>query len=512
LLVDIGWAKVYYDYVEDTTLQDVPDDAAVAAIEGLHADRGYEDTDEAWAQATTEARREGLLEQEVPIVLRDRVCVEYVPWDMIRYDGTANQIEDVRWVCQYTLMPTQEVRHNPQWRAFVEDRYGVKDGRQRLDDLQGDTVVDHGRTLAPDAPAAELSPDEFGDDQRITVCEMWDLETGLVTIFPHGRHDIVLYQFVNPLMFNLDLEDRNPFKPLVVRDVPDRLEGLGDMRLMEPALVEIDEYRRNLAQYIARTIPKLIGPELALTENGKKALESLEWGAYVGLQNNATKNEVGTIDPPALPQQAFQVLEMLEREIEDGTGASEVLRGVFTSKRQTAVETDRVASAGERRQSERRGALETWYVDIARTMLQLMQKYYDAPRVMRFVGDLGQDFAWEFSAEDIAKEADLKVNITPVENLTRDERVERWLRVANLLLPMPETSIPDLEQAILRDMGVKEDDITALVKTPEEVEAEKNSEAVRQQLAAAPAPGGGPPGLQLTPASGGGGAPTPPPA
>ncbi len=496
LLVDVGWAKVYYDYVEDVETRDRPQ----SAIEAQVLEHFGTDLSEVGEAEVAAAIEEGTLQmtEEVEVVLRDRVCVDYVPWDMIRYDPSAKQIEDMRWVCQYTVLPETEVKMNPVWRDYVKVRYGERKGPKMLDELEGDCVVSTG--LDVDAELLkEFGEDEERDDARVTVCEMWDMETGLVTVFPKGNDSLVLHQRINPLMFNLDLEDRNPFKPLVVRDDPDHFEGLGDMRIIWPALEELDEYRSNQATYVARTIPKVFGPEQAMTTKGKDALKSPVWGEYVGLAEGYDRQSIGEVSIPPLPQEAYQVQEQVQYEMKESTGASEPMRGVFPTRRTTATETQIVTGKGEERQSERRGALSDWYISIARTMLQLMQVFYDRDRMLRYTDDLGQEFVWEWNKSDIAVDADLKVSLTPVENLTRDQRVQRAMGFMNLALPLPETDRGELLRMMGREMGFRDEDIRAVVKSDQEV-AMKEQQDQAAQFATQPQPfANSPAGLGITP-------------
>jgi len=489
LLVDIGWVKVYYDYKEAQGTMDVPAEALRKQIEEIAVKRNisYDDVPD----------EELNLTQNVDIVIRDRVCVDYVPWQLIRPDPTAKRIEDVRWVAQYTFMSPYEVKNHPVWKDFVHERYGEEKGDKLLKDLGGDTrVADYG-----DADLyREVEEDEFSDDLRCTVVEFWDFETGLVTTFPKGNSELVLFQRENPLMFNSDLEDRNPFKPLIIRKDNSQLEGLGDMRVIWPALEELDQYRNNLATHIERTIPKVIGPEDALTQAGKEALKSAEWGAFVGT-NGVSGDAIQPLVPPPLPQEAFDVPEKIQAEMREGTGANEVMRGLFPGGRHTATEVQQVTDRGDMRQSERRSAMEEWYLAISKTMLQLMMLYYDQDRILRYTDDLGKDFEWAWSAQDIALDSDIEIAITPRENLTRDQRVQRFLLLMNLALPLQETDRYEFLKMAALEMGYRMDDVNRLVKNPAEVQAE-NQLAQAQAMGAAPQPGA--PGLRLTPAAGGG--------
>jgi hypothetical protein len=496
LLADVGWVKVYYDYKEDTDLRDVPKSALEAQILDYFGDDMSNVTDDQVAAAVEAGDITAV--ESVTVIMRDRVCIDYVPWDLIRYDTTARQIEDVRWVAQYTALPEAEVKNNPAWREFAAERYGARKGPKMLDDLAADSHASTG--LDYDANLLNyFGEDEEEDDSRITVVELWDFETGLVTVFPKEHDDLVLHQRINPLMFNLDLEDRNPFKPLVVRDDPENFEGLGDMRVIYPGLKELDEYRSNQATFVTRTIPKFFGPSDALDSDGKEKFKSNVWGEYVPLSGGHGKDSIGQVQLPSLPQESYQIPEQVQAEMKEATGVNEPMRGVFPSKRTTATETQIVTGKGEERQSERRGALTDWYLAIAGTMLQLMQVFYDQDRMLRFTDDLGQEFEWKWNKEDIALDADISIAITPKENLTRDQRVQRAMQFMNLALPLPETDRGELIRFVAREMGFRDEDVRAVVRSDQEV-AMKQAQDQAAQLAVAPQQrAGAPPGLSITP-------------
>lgn len=482
LIVDAGWVKVYYDYAEDVEVRDRPESAVrMQVAELLGKDPSLD----------TEALEKMVkMTEEVPIILRDRVCVDYVPFTDIRYDISAKQIEDARWVAQVTKMPAEEVRFNPSWRAFVLKRYGEVEGARKLDELEGDSNITAGMDYAD---VEGLGPDDsVADDARCSIVEMWDLETGLVTTYPKNSQDLILYQRPNPLMLNMDLEDRNPFKCLIIRDDPSNLEGLGDMRVIMPSLEELDHYRTNIARHVERSIPKVWGPKDAIGQQGRKALESDEWMAYVGLEQSHSFQEIGQPTLPTVQAEVYSLQERIQAEIEETTGQNEITRGVFPSKRTTATEAQLVTTGGQARQGERRSCLEEFYIDIAGTALQLMQLFYDHERMVRYVGDAGDEFEWTFTKEDIAMEADIEISITPKENLTREERFQRAIFVANMLLPLPEADRANIMQWTLREAGIDDDLIRTMVKTPEEAAAGQLAEgsaagifAGQQQSAAA---------------------------
>ena len=172
----------------------------------------------------------------------------------------------------------------------------------------------------------------------------------------------------------------------------------------------------------------------------------------------------------------YNLQERIQAEIEETTGQNEITRGVFPSKRTTATEAQLVTTGGQARQGERRSCVEEWYLDIAGTSLQLMQLFYDRDRMATYISDAGDKFEWSWSKEDIAIEADIDLAITPKENLTREERFQRAVFVANMLLPLPEADRAEIMSWTLREAGLDPDDTRKMVRTQEEVSAQQMSE------------------------------------
>ena len=127
------------------------------------------------------------------------------------------------------------------------------------------------------------------------------------------------------------------------------------------------------------------GPEDALTPEGKTALSNTEYGAYVSIAREADASQVQAMSPPVLPSEAFDMEQRIQQSIYEATGANELMRGLFPDRKRTATETSEVVSASNARQSEKRNTLQEFWENIAWRILQLMQMFYDQPRMVRFV-------------------------------------------------------------------------------------------------------------------------------
>jgi len=468
LIVGIGWVKVAYEYASEVKKVPRPEADVRADITAMLT-QANEASAQGISGVPTPDDIAGLvsLEEDVEHILRDRIVVDYVPWADVRHDPGAKRKEDVTWVAQRTRVKTHEVKDNPVYREYVKKTRG---GLRRLDDMKGTSTYDLS-TLPGGKPIAD---DEFFD-----IVEFWDFLSGTVCTFILGQKWL-LNEEVNPFMLNVNIKDRSPFVPLVLRKTNTRVRGISDMELMAPSLDEQAVYRSNTANYIEHFVPKVYGPEDAVTEEGKAALASPEYGSYVSIDRQYPNTAIGTLEPPVLPSEAWQMERRVEDGIREATGVNELMRGLFPDRKRTATETSEVVSASAARQSEKRNTLEDFYLGISQRILQLMQAYYDQPRMLRYVDPSYGEVQWEFTAEDIAKTYKLQAFLTPKEAVTRQTKRDDALAMFNMLVPIAQqpdaTGAPVVDMAKLvawftNEYGMSKEDQLDLINLPEEKQA-----------------------------------------
>jgi hypothetical protein len=390
------------------------------------------------------------------------------------------------------------VKANPLYREYVKKTRG---GLSRLDALKGTSTYD--TTTLPQGKPRE-------DDEFFDLVEFWDFNSGTACTFIKGQKWL-LNEEVNPFMLNIAMKDRSPFVPLVLRKTNTRVRGISDMELMAPSLDEQAVYRSNTANYIEHFVPKVTGPEDALTEEGKKALASPDYGAYVSTAREYPNAAITPLDPPVLPSEAWDMERRVEDGIREATGVNELMRGLFPDRKRTATETSEVVSASAARQSEKRNTLEHFYLNIAQRILQLMQAYYDQPRMVRYVDPSYGEVPWEFTAEDIAMGYDLKVSLTPKEAYTKQSRRDDASALFNFLVPIAQqpdaTGAPVIDMAKLvqwftNEYGMSKEDQLDLINLPEEKQAAAAAAQQTQAGMAAANAGVPQPGLTPGPLSG----------
>jgi len=479
LITGIGLTKVGYEFfeeVQEVIRQDADVMAEVAAL--IEEASGIEG-----APTPLDIANNVPLVEDVATILADRVVVDYVPWDMFLWDVTAKQWQDVAWVAQKQYMSIEEVKNNPLFQEYTRSR---KNGK-KLDELKPDTTIDKG-ILGAFATVKD-------EDERVTVYTVYDFETGTVCVWAKGAK-FLLNESANPFSLNPDPEDKNPFVPLVLRATTTRVRGVSELEVLRDIAEEKDLYHSRLGTYLERAQGKILAGERVFTEAGKEAMRSQEIGAVVELATGHDVDEIKELGVPDLMSEMYLVPEKLEQAARDATGVSELQRGLFPDRKRTATETAEVVSASATRASEKRIALENFWLGIARRVLQLMQMFYERERVIR-LSDSEVDIPWEYSAKDIAGAYGLEISLTPKEAKSWQQRRDDALATLNVVGPLaqpgPDGTTPvdvtELLRWVLGEMNIPRQVIRMLLNLPEEQQVQALNQ-VQSQAASAQAEAG----------------------
>lgn len=475
LVVGLGWLKVSYEYEEHTETQQKTDqdiDEEVGSMYDMAEQMGVPPPDPATVGAEVQPTK------EVTIVDRDRVVVDYLPWDKVLYDPTARRYEDIEHITQVNIMRLDEVQDNPAFQEYVKLHSGK--GLKPLKELKADSRIEKERYGYERAEEYDASP----DDDRVTVFEHHNLRRGTICTFARGEKWLLNEQPL-PTAFADDMEDRNLYVPLVLRTDPDAVRGISDMELIIPSLDELNRHRSALINHIERYVTKVVGPERAFTDAGKEAFESKE-PAFVGLEDGVDAGQVQPLQPPQLPSEVYALAERIENQIREATGVSEIMRGIFPDRKRTATETTEVVAASAARQAEKRSLMETFFTSIARRVLFFLQMT-DEERVSRLAEE-GGDVVWEWTPEDITMEADLEVSLAPKQYFGPAEKEERAMKLLNFVGALPDDIIDRtaLVKHALQEMEYPMNVISEILKLPEEQQEAQQAEIAKQaQLAEA---------------------------
>lgn len=440
LICGIGFVKVGYEYEEDE-----PEDDEELAEELAEPDA---DPDEVMA----------------PRVIKDNVLVEHIPYDEVYFDPEAKKWEDIRWIVQKYELPIEDVKNDD---TIPEDR---------KKDLKHDT---HVKQEWREAAALDRTKEPNPDEARISLYDMYNLEYGTVCTFAEG-HDKILKEV--PLIFaqRPKLHQRNPFVPYVSRTDVHSPIGISDVQVMKPSIDEENVLRSSIATYVERMKPKILSEEGVFTDQAKKAIRSQEWAEVVELRQGAILgNSVKPMEFPSLPQESFVQDAKAASDSDSSIGLNDLLQGQLPAGRKTATAMAQLAESSTVRQSEKRNHLSRFYGAIAERMLFVMKLLYEQDRVVRMVEDYG-DIVWNFSAEDIAFESAVGIELEQKEVLDSDAKREKYMMLLNVLGADPTVDQAELKKLVLKQLGIPAEVIRNLIKTPEAMQAEQAAQLQAQ--------------------------------
>ena len=465
LIAGIGYALVDYEYEDETeevdkSDEELQDEVSAALIEKYGTDSPDVPEEElaAFAQGISDKKDE-------TTVTRDRVVVEYLPHDEVFFDPEAKHWRDLRWVAQRFEIPLEDVEADP------DITPAAKAGLKR-----DSTLNKEWRASSPDKPMPE--------EERIILWKIWDLPNGTWCVFGEN-HDKLLKEGVNPYSFHLDLEDRNPIVPLILRTNPGEVVGISDVEAMRPSIDEANINRSNLTTFVDRFKTKVVARQETLTDAGKSALRSQEHGAVVEVTTDVS--QIRPLDMPSLPQEAWSQDAKALSDADQSIGLNEILQGMMPVGKKTATAMNQFQAATETRHSEKRNHMERFYRSIGRRMLNLMQVLYEEPRITRMVESEG-DVLWEWTGEDLTMEAQIEVVVQPKPVKDHQTRKEDLFTLLNYLGQMTQIiNTQALVKYILEELQIPAEVVRTFFKSAEEQQAEAE--------AAQAAESGGAPGL-----------------
>jgi len=312
-------------------------------------------------------------------------------------------LDEVPWVACSDECPTEALRNDPRL-------------RNRTDIPVTGTLNEK---AAPGPKAATLANDrKRGENDPMEYTKYWefyDLRDGKMRIFVEG-YDKILYE-----EDMLDLEGV-PFDSLVFNPdeyffwgASDVIQILGQQKAINNMV--------NLQLWYWRAGLAFMGYDRGKVEEedlGKILSEEPMLGVPVdGDPHTAFAN----FNLPA-PPQLMAALEEMEGHIRDTIGFSRNQAGEFDlSSRRTATEVEAVQQAANLRVDERRDMLADLYTRVTERFLQMIFRYWTAPKIVEVTGIEGIPYWVQFTGDQIKGEYHIQVDPDTV--VPRTKRMKR---------------------------------------------------------------------------------------
>ena len=242
------------------------------------------------------------------------------PWD-VWLDPAADGIHNARWVAQRLFLPQSVVKSDPRYK-YTKDLGGA--GAQYI-------AEDTGR----DPEALMFVSSEQGD-QLIEVIEFYDKLEKKLIVFAEGSD--------MPLRVVEGIEC--PIVQLGNYIIPNNPYHMGEMEQLWELQMELNKTRSQMITHRRRNVAKYVAQEGAVDENAKSALQSGEVGEIVWVKGNVDPASViRSLDVAQLSPDAYNVSDIITRDIYEISGVNEYLRGATPNITRTATEATIIESA-----------------------------------------------------------------------------------------------------------------------------------------------------------------------
>lgn len=311
------------------------------------------------------------------------VAIDVVsPFDMV-FDKTAQEWSQVRWCIETKLRNT----------SYVKERYGVdvepEDNLVSTNVFEGMLANLNG--FQNDSPMTKVK-------DGVRVKEYWEIPS---SDYPKGRH--ITTAGGKLLQYEDNPYGRLPYFCFTHISVPGKVHGRSVIEDMIPLNREYNKTRSQRIENKDKTInPRILVPSNCLLSEPTDAPgELLEYQSSVG------KPE--WIYPPSEPSYMQAELEMLIQDMNDVSGIHEVSQGQNPPGVKSGVAIAYLQEQDDTKLGPTIHTIENNLEKWATFVLELVEQYYDEPRLIKVVGKNNQIEVIEFKGADIKGNRDVIV-------------------------------------------------------------------------------------------------------
>jgi hypothetical protein len=329
---------------------------------------------------------------------------------------------------------------------YLEDPEVLKkdSSLENTKELKGQTLIDvpeHGKKLEDDARDKEL--------KRVQVYEIWDKDKKTVTTICE-EHDKVLKEEKWKI-------ECHPFAFLAFNDIPEEIFPMSDMAIVEPQVMEINTYRTRQLQHNKRFNRKYVVnvANLQDRENDLRKIEHGEDGTLITVDGSAADTILPLQDAPLSGDQyAGEKASRMDLLNISGVGDDQMGAGGSAGRRQTATESSIIDYNVKSKTAFRLDLVEDFVEDIARIIIQYLQKKFTKQEMAIITGDEEVEWQLEWKKEDIQGEFDIIVEAGTSTQQSEKEKLNELLQIFNLVVPASQQMnldpLPLLEKILKR--------------------------------------------------------------
>lgn len=301
----------------------------------------------------------------------ESVFAYYVPYKDVIFDPSATfpATHNARWMAHRVVRPL---------RAVVES--GIYENTQLL---KPNTYIDD-----PNVPydMPDSIKEAFGKDVRsVVLWEIYDLDHQVITTVspgcPRKLREVPIPEYLNGSF---------PFVQFAFNPVPGDVYPMSDIAAHEGQILELTKMASIEMNHLKRWNRQMLMREGALTPEEESKFKDANDGAVIKVQGASGEALSQIVDiVPYAPVQAdiygiFNQIYQLWQVISGQSAADQ--GGQAKTQTRTLGELRMSAQGSKSRAEEKIDALEDSIAEVARKILNIIQKKYDMPKMARIVG------------------------------------------------------------------------------------------------------------------------------
>ena len=354
------------------------------------------------------------------------------------------------------------------------------------------TEFTNGNVVGPSS--ATLSKDS--DSARVEGWDIWSIKDQRLITIVDSHPKFLRNEKDWPIEF-----DGYPFETLYFNENPDQIYPVSDVDIYLSAQDELNRFRSLQLSHAKRVSQR----KYIVRENAFESaeLDKIQYGpdGSIATTTGDPNTAIIPLKDAGTSQDIYLAINQLKTAIGEGSGVAKFEQGI-AQKFDTATEPALIAQATSIKRAERLAIMEDFYIRINKKIGKILQQTMESEsiplnekqflaaqkstptKLAKIIGSEEQTvlLPWlEMDRDDIQGDFDFTLDIGSTAPINQEKRKQDIATVAQMLAGNPLIKLDESTRRILEAFEVK--DIEALLKSPEELQAEQQQQQAAQEAA-----------------------------
>jgi len=401
---------------------------------------------------------------QIKETIYDDPDVEFIDLGLFFVDPAAVDIDPARYCGHVSHMTKTELQNKEEIGLFKLDWKKIPK------DSKGNKARDY-RMSSVGLPTFDDQISEDADEALYEVLHYWEDDKYVAII----NRAFVACDTPNPYWHK-----KKPYDKAVYTMVPGEFYGMGIPEMVEDLQDELNAERNQRIDFRSMCLRRMF----KVRKGSQVDKNQLKWRQNGIILVDDIDNDVKEMNVQDIPASSFSQENIIKQDMQDTTGAHDVVMGTADSKETATSTMTKDNNASMRFKLTISNIEKRLMVNIARKMVQNNQQFIDTERVLRVTGDNGDQWV-TIAPEEIQGEFDYVCMGSSVEPLANKEAFkQRMTEMYQIASQDPiYQQFPAKRMALLKKVFESFDikDVEAVLPTEEEMQQQADQQALMQQ-------------------------------